>query len=108
MTVIAVDKWDGDRDNMIIAHRNDQLTPFFILPKDNDGSAEWAEVQLWLDAQVENIVEDRLKHAADTAYIANRSNEYPSIVDQLDEIYHNGVDAWKETIRAVKDANPKP
>ena len=32
---------------------------------------------------------------------------YPSIADQLDDIYHNGIDGWKATIKAIKDANPK-
>ena len=40
-------------------------------------------------------------------YQRNRTNEYPSIVDQLDDIYHNGIDGWKETIKAVKDKYPK-
>ena len=38
----------------------------------------------------------------------NRSNEYPKVVEQLDQIYHEGIDKWKETIQAVKDAHPKP
>ena len=33
---------------------------------------------------------------------------YPPISDQLDQIFHEGIDAWKETIQAVKDAHPKP
>ena len=37
----------------------------------------------------------------------NRANEYPSIVDQLDDIYHNGIDAWKATIKTTKDKYPK-
>ena len=37
-----------------------------------------------------------------------RKRAYPSIQDQLDKMYHDGFDAWKETIKAVKDANPKP
>ena len=37
----------------------------------------------------------------------NRENEYPSIVDQLDDIYHNGIDGWKATIKATKDKYPK-
>tara|TARA_Y100000310_G_C20359980_1_gene658509 strand:- start:16 stop:303 length:288 start_codon:yes stop_codon:yes gene_type:complete len=41
-------------------------------------------------------------------YSNNRAFEYPSIEDQLDQIYHEGIDAWKETIKAVKDAHPKP
>jgi len=30
-----------------------------------------------------------------------------AIVDQLDDIYHNGVDAWKATIKVIKDKYPK-
>ena len=37
----------------------------------------------------------------------NRANNYPSIVDQLDDIYHNGIDAWKATIKTTKDKYPK-
>jgi|TARA_R110000796_G_scaffold172940_1_gene289911 hypothetical protein len=40
-------------------------------------------------------------------YQRNRAKEYPSIVDQLDEIYHNGIDAWKATIKTTKDKYPK-
>ena len=41
-------------------------------------------------------------------YKINRANEYPSIEDQLDNIYHNGIDAWKATIKVTKDKYPKP
>ena len=41
------------------------------------------------------------------AYQRSRAVEYPSIVDQLDDIYHNGIDGWKTTIKAVKDKYPK-
>ena len=41
------------------------------------------------------------------AYQRSRATEYPSMADQLDDIYHNGVDAWKATIKAVKDKYPK-
>ncbi len=41
------------------------------------------------------------------AYKDKRRAEYPSIVDQLDTLYHGGYDAWKATIKAVKDKYPK-
>ena len=41
-------------------------------------------------------------------YQRDRAEAYPSIADQLDDIYHNGVDEWKKTIKAVKDKYPKP
>ena len=40
-------------------------------------------------------------------YQRDRQIAYPSIVDQLDDIYHNGIDAWKATIKTVKDKYPK-
>jgi hypothetical protein len=42
------------------------------------------------------------------AYKESRAAAYPSIEDQLDDIYHNGIDAWKANILAVKQAQPKP
>jgi len=41
-------------------------------------------------------------------YQRDRATEYPSVVDQLDDIYHNGIDAWKATIKTTKDKYPKP
>ena len=46
-------------------------------------------------------------HISSNEYKEKRQAEYPSIVDQLDDIYHNGVDGWKTTIKAVKDKYPK-
>ena len=40
-------------------------------------------------------------------YQRDRAVEYPSIVDQLDDIYHNGIDGWKATIKVTKDKYPK-
>ena len=42
------------------------------------------------------------------SYKSKRRAEYPSIVDQLDTIYHSGVAGWKTTIKAIKDKYPKP
>jgi len=41
-------------------------------------------------------------------YQRQRAQAYPSIADQLDTIYHEGIDAWKATIAAVKQEYPKP
>ena len=40
-------------------------------------------------------------------YQRDRELEYPSMADQLDDIYHNGIDAWKATIKTIKDKYPK-
>ena len=50
-----------------------------------------------------------LKKAYDDAkYQRDRKAEYPSIEDQLDDLYHNGIDGWKATIKVTKDKYPKP
>ena len=41
-------------------------------------------------------------------YQRDRAVAYPSYADQLDTIYHQGLDAWKAEIKKVKDAHPKP
>jgi hypothetical protein len=42
------------------------------------------------------------------AYKDKRATEYPAIADQLDYIYHNGIDAWKTNmIDPVKTKYPK-
>jgi len=66
-----------------------------IIAKDINGNEitiNWNQVNSWTDP-------DEYKY--------NRQAEYPSIVDQLDDIYHNGIDGWKATIKAVKDKYPK-
>ena len=46
--------------------------------------------------------------AENNSYKSKRRAEYPSVVDQLDLIYHSGIDAWKAKIKETKDKYPKP
>ena len=41
-------------------------------------------------------------------YQRDRAVAYPSIQDQLDMLYHQGIDGWKAEIKKVKDEFPKP
>ena len=41
------------------------------------------------------------------SYVGARAAEYPPIEDQLDKIYHSGVNAWKADIKVIKDKYPK-
>jgi hypothetical protein len=44
-----------------------------------------------------------------TQYQRDRKKEYPSPQEQLDYIYHNGIDAWKsDIIDPIKAKYPKP
>jgi hypothetical protein len=59
---------------------------------DNEVAYDQAVVQAYVDAN---------------AYKAQRQAEYPSYADQFDTIFHDGLDAWKAQIQAVKDKYPK-
>jgi len=62
----------------------------------------------WHDGNPTSITKDQIKAKInETAYMDKRAKEYPTIEDQLDDIYHNGIDGWKATIKATKDKYPK-
>ena len=71
---------------------------------------------VWIDGNPTNITNQQIldKQAELQAeydakqYQRDRKAEYPPIADQLDDIYHNGIDGWKATIKATKDKYPKP
>ena len=66
-----------------------------IIAKDNNGdevTINWTAVNSWTDPE---------------QYKFDRQKEYPSIADQLDDIYHNGIDGWKAKIKTTKDKYPK-
>jgi len=61
----------------------------------------------WMEGTSE-ISKDAIKaKIAETEYQRKRLAEYPSMADQLDDIYNNGIDEWKKTIKVVKDKYPK-
>ena len=66
----------------------------------------------WYDNNPTNITNQQILakqselQALEDVYV-NRRNEYGSIVSQLDEIYHNGLDSWKARIANIKLNNPK-
>ena len=62
-------------------------------PTDDEINAEIARLQ----AEYDNNV-----------YQRNRAAAYPSVVDQLDKMFHSGFQAWKDEIQKVKEKYPKP
>tara|TARA_S200000501_G_scaffold364575_1_gene396963 strand:- start:482 stop:775 length:294 start_codon:yes stop_codon:yes gene_type:complete len=69
----------------------------------------------WFDSNPNKITVDQIKTKkaeldkveASFAYQEQRRKEYPPMQDQLDDLYHNGIDGWKKTIKTVKDKYPK-
>ena len=76
-------------EDKIVGWHNEEITQ----PTDAEITAEQTRLQTEYD---------------NNAYQRNRAAEYPSIPDQLDEIYHNGIDSWKAVIKTTKDKYPKP
>jgi hypothetical protein len=67
---------------------------------------------IWYDNNPTNITNQQILtkqselQALEDVY-ENRRNEYGSIVSQLDEIYHTGLDAWKARLANIKAKYPK-
>jgi hypothetical protein len=79
----------------------------FISGADENGSAIYKDTQDFTWEQV-SAKKAELQTAYDNnEYQRKRAAEYPSIKDQLDDLYHNGIDGWKTTIKAVKDKHSK-
>jgi len=76
--------------------------------------AEDASAVVWLESTTPIAEADILAKQKELVtaynkakYQRDRATEYPSIADQLDDLYHNGIDGWKMTIKAIKDKHPK-
>ena len=58
-----------------------------------------------IDAEIYKIKEEETK----TQYKHDRASAYPSYADQLDYIFHHGIEKWKtDIVQPVKDKFPKP
>lgn len=62
----------------------------------------------WLDTEQTIPTKEEVESWINpNTYKYQRALEYPSFADQFDLIYHDGIDAWKAVIQAVKDKYPK-
>ena len=77
------------------------LYPQVVTVDDSRGAFDAQGNQVTIDMDAVNAWVDPDQYKYD------RASAYPSIADQLDTIYHEGIDAWKETISAVKAKYPK-
>ena len=69
----------------------------YVTGADENGTAGFGP-QLFTWSQV-SAKKAELQTAYDNnEYQRKRAAEYPAVVDQLDEIYHNGIDGWKTKI----------
>ena len=82
--------------------------PDTVLIEDANGAFDKDGKSITLEQSKIDTARSELNAAYNAVkYQRDRAAEYPSVVDQLDDIYHNGIDAWKATIKATKDKYPK-
>jgi len=69
---------------------------------------------VWHDERTQPTQEEIVQKIAEIeyteeveAYKAVRAEAYPVMSEQLDKIFHEGIDAWKAEIQTIKDAHPK-
>jgi len=77
------------------------LYPQAVTVDDGNGAFDAQGNQVIIDMDAVNAWVDPEQYKFD------RVTAYPSIADQLDTIYHEGIDAWKAEIAAVKQEYPK-
>jgi len=83
--------------------------PNAVAIDDSRGAFDSSDNKITLEQSKIDTARTELNTAeAAIKYKRDRAAEYPSVVDQLDDIYHNGIDGWKATIKATKDKYPKP
>lgn len=70
----------------------------------NDGGSKPSKADCWNGLKTLQDAWD----LENNSYKSKRRAEYPSVVDQLDKIYHSGIDAWKADIKTIKDKYTKP
>ena len=83
------------------------------LQDDNNGNGSY--IHTWSVDSLAKPTDEQLTSYEDVGnteealnvILSNRRNAYPTIADQLDDIYHNGIDGWKATIKITKDKYPK-
>ena len=81
---------------------------FSCTPADNYDGITWQEGTIPIDKATVEAKKIELQAVYDAKqYQRDREKEYPTWQDQLDDIYHNGIDSWKATIKTTKDKYPK-
>ena len=79
----------------------------YVTGEDENENAIFSETPLYTWEEVSAELTLLTNEYNNEEYSRNRAAEYPSMEDQLDDIFHNGIDGWKATIQAIKDKYPK-
>ena len=81
----------------------------FILENDDISKLEWKDNNTSppTPQEIQNELNRLQQNFSIIEYKNLREKEYPSIKDQLDIMFHDGYEAWKNKIQEIKDKYPK-
>ena len=101
MTVYKIQRNPFDGSENTIIRKSDGA----FIPKDTDN----LDYQQFIEDIYTNGIEivEGADYVGVTTYTEARKAEYPPLEEQLDKIYHSGIDAWKSDIKVIKDKYPK-
>jgi|TARA_B110000879_G_scaffold207665_1_gene291770 hypothetical protein len=89
-----------------ITFGNHPNTTFSMTDPTDLSTLTWASEDL--DKPTQEIL-DEAETRIRSQYALRRTREYPTMEEQLDYIYHNGVESWKTNmITPIKTKYPKP
>ena len=79
----------------------------FIIQNEDIDNIQWIDTTPISKADIQAKQAELQTAYNNNQYQRDREKEYPSIAEQLDDLYHNGIDGWKATIKITKDKYPK-
>ena len=84
------------------------LYPQVNVIQDGIGCFDDSGIPVELDEVAVEVETKKLLDALEALeYQRKRAIEYPTIVEQLDMLYHTGIDGWKQAIKEIKDKYPR-
>ena len=101
MTIKYKIKTTSDGDVIVRLDRN------LGIPRDNDNRYYRKFLQDVKEQGIDIVEGEDVVTVVTEEYATARRKAYGAIEDQLDKIYHKGLDVWKSDILAIKDAIPK-
>ena len=94
LITVRTGQWFGWSDSKNKIYANLLVTDGGSKPTESDCTTGLAALQAAWDLE-------------NDSYKSKRRAEYPDFASQMDDIYHNGIDGWKATIKTIKDKYPK-
>lgn len=105
---IGSDKYIFKMSGPTIPDEDNFIAGYSVITSVTNGNANLSSDKKLIPVTWTQVVAKDAELKTKFGYVNLREQNYPSIMDQLDAMYHKGFDAWKAEIKAIKDKYPKP